>query len=119
MGCEVGLATFIFAFLELLYKLGEWCELARIDQIELVNEVDEVLEAGVQVRLGRQQHNVLEVSVVDVRVHTEETLEDHLDDVHEVLREGHSQGAREYFLVVQLVLYPGHQEFDVFAGAYF
>ena len=33
---------------------------------------------------------MLEVSVVNVRVHSEQPLEDDLDDIDEVLREGHS-----------------------------
>ena len=57
---------------------------------------------------------MLEMGVVDVRVHTEETLKDHLDDVQEVLWEGDTQGAGENFFIVELVLYPGHEEVDVF-----
>jgi hypothetical protein len=33
---------------------------------------------------------MLEVSVVNVSVHSEQPLEDDLDDIDEVLREGHS-----------------------------
>ena len=33
---------------------------------------------------------MLEVSVVNVRVHSEQPLEDDLDDIDEVLRERHS-----------------------------
>ena len=56
---------------------------------------------------------MLEVSVVDVRVHSEQPLEDNLDDVEEVLGEGHTNCTREDLLVIQLVLYPGHQEVNV------
>ena len=94
-------------------QFRERSKLLGIDEVELVDEVDEVLEAGVQVRLGREEHDVLEVSVVDVSIDSEETLEDDLDDVEEVLREGDAESARENLLVVQLVLDPGHQEVDV------
>ncbi len=72
-----------------------------------------MLEAGVQVGLSREQHDVLEVSVVDVGVHSEQAFEDHLDDVHEVLGELHSQLTGEDLLIVELVLHPSHQEVDV------
>lgn len=40
--------------------------------------------------LSRQQHYVLEVSVVYVGIHSEQPLEDDLDDIDEVLWERHS-----------------------------
>lgn len=110
---------FVFPFLELLDQFGEWCQFARIDQVELVNEIYEVLEARVQVRLRREKHYVLEVRVVDMSVNSEEPFEDDLDDVGEVLREWYAEGTRENLFVVELILYPGHQEIDVFSGADF
>lgn len=98
----------ILSLFELLYKLGKGCELFGIDQIELIDEVDEVLETGVQVGLCTQKHDVLEVGVVDVCIDTEQPLEDHLDDVEEVLWEGHTKSAREDLLIVQLILNPCH-----------
>lgn len=62
----------------------------------------EVLEAGVEVRLLAQAAHVLEVRVVDVRVHPEQALEDDLDHVHEVRREVHAVLLREDRRVVQL-----------------
>lgn len=103
----------ILALLELLDELSERSKLARINQVELVNEVDEMLEACVQMRLRAQQHNMLEMSMVDVGVDSEQPFENHLDDVHEVLRKRYAESAREYFLVIQLVLYPCHEELDV------
>ena len=82
----------------------------------MIDEVDEVFEASVEVSLRREQHDVLEVSVVDVRVHSEQPLEDHLDNVQEVLGEGHTNRTREDLLVVQLILHPSHQEVDVLLG---
>ena len=49
-----------------------------------------MLEASIQVSLCREQHYMLEVSMVYVRVHSEQPLEDDLNDIDEVLREGHS-----------------------------
>ena len=63
-------------------------EFFGLDKRELVDKVDKVLEAGVEMRLCAQEHNVLEVCMVDVRVNTEQALEDHLDDRLEVAREG-------------------------------
>jgi len=78
---------FILSFLKLLNQLGQWSQFARVHQLKLVDEVNEVLEASVQVGLSTQKHDVLKVSVVNVRVHPEQTLENHLYDVHEVLWE--------------------------------
>ena len=75
-------------------------QLFGLDKRELVDEVDEVLEARVQVRLGWKQHDVLKMRVVDVRIHAEQTLEDHLDDSLEVARERNSERARENLLVI-------------------
>jgi hypothetical protein len=62
-------------------------ELLLVDQFELLNKVDEVLEAGVEVRLGAEADDLLEVRVVDVGVDAEEAREDLFDDALEVLWE--------------------------------
>jgi len=49
-----------------------------------------MLEASVEMCLCRQEHNVLEMGVIDMRVHSEQSLEDDLDDCLEVAREGHT-----------------------------
>jgi hypothetical protein len=54
--------------------------------------------------------------MVNVSVDTEQALENHLNDIQEIFREGHTKGTGENLLVVQLVLHPGHQEVDVFLG---
>ena len=90
-------------------------QLLGLDERELVDEVDEVFEAGVQVRFCREQHDVLEVRVVNVRVHTEQTLEDHFDYGFEVSGEGDSKGTREDFFIIELVFDPRHQKVNVFA----
>jgi hypothetical protein len=100
----------------LLNQLGQGSQLLGIDKVELVDKIDEMLETGVQVSLRRQKHDVLEMRVVDMRIDTEQALEDNLNDVQEIFREGHTQGTRENFLIIQLVLNPGHQEVNVFLG---
>ena len=99
--------------------LDEFCqrsELAGIYKVELINEVDEVLKAGVQVGLSSQEHYVLEVGVVYVGIHAEQSLKNNLNYVHKVLREWNTQGTREDLLIIELVLNPGHQEVNVLTG---
>lgn len=40
-----------------------------------------MLETGIQVRLRRQKHDVLEVCVINVSVHAEQSLENYFDYV--------------------------------------
>ena len=72
-----------------------------------------MFETGIQVSFSREKHDMLEVSMVDMGIYSEQPLEDDFDDVHEVLGEGHSQLAGEYFLIIQLILYPCHQKVNV------
>lgn len=53
-------------------------------------EEHEVLEAGVEMCFFLELENHLEMRVVYVRIHPEQPLEDRLDDVPEVWREGSS-----------------------------
>ena len=84
------------------------CQLFRLDQRELVDKVDKVLEARVQMGFSRQEHYVLEMRVVDVCVYSEQAFEDDFDDSFKVAREGNTQSAWEDLFVIQLVLNPGH-----------
>lgn len=102
---------------QLVDQLLQRRQLPLIDQIELLHEEDEVLERRVQVRLLAEAHHLLEVLVVDVRVHAEQPLQDRLGDGQEVLREGHADLRGEQRLVVQLVLHPRHQVVNVLGGA--
>lgn len=88
----------------------------------VTNEVDEVLEAGVEVVLQPQRHDVLEVRVVDVGVHAKQSLENYLDHAEEGLRKRNTYTlstlvvthlAGKQGFVVELVLHPGHQVVDV------
>jgi len=91
------------------------CQLLCLDQRELIDEVDEVLEASVEMGLSAQQHDVLEVGVVDVSIHSEKTFEDYFDDCFEVARERNAECTREDLFVVELILYPCHEEVDILA----
>lgn len=101
--------------LELLDEFGQRREFFGIDQLELVYEEDEVLEARVQVVLQSQAHYVVEVAVVHMRVHSEQSLEYYFDDALEASGEWHLDLGREYGLIVELALDPGHEEVDVLA----
>lgn len=92
------------------------CKFLGLDQGKLVDKVNEVFEAGVEMRLSGEEHDVLEVRVVDMCVDTEQTLKDHLDDCLEVAWKGHSKGTGEDLFVIKLVFYPSHQEVNVFAS---
>ena len=95
----------------------EWCQLFSLNQRKLVDKVYKVLEARVEMCFGGEQHDVLEMRVVDVRIHSEQTLEDHFYDCFEVSWERNTKGTREYFFVVELILDPSHEEVNVFACA--
>ena len=49
----------------------ERCQLFSLDEGKLVDKVNKVLEAGVEVCFGGEEHDMLEMRVVDVRVHSE------------------------------------------------
>mmetsp|Transcript_25244 Transcript_25244/g.57712 ORF Transcript_25244/g.57712 Transcript_25244/m.57712 type:complete len:161 (+) Transcript_25244:126-608(+) len=69
-------------------------------ELELQDEVHEVLEAGVQMRLERERLHPLVVVVEDVGVHPEEALVDVAHLLHEVRRERHARRGGEQPLVV-------------------
>lgn len=120
-------------------------KLLAVDEGEGVREVDEVLEASVQVRLGPEQLKLVEVGVIDVCVDAEEPLEDGLDSLDEVRWEklasqrkylrGQAQTRRQRLAplagvqtrgswhqearlrIVQLALNPLHQVQNVVRGA--
>jgi hypothetical protein len=96
-----------------LNQLGKGRELFGIYEVKLVDEVDEMFEARVKVSLCREEHDMLEMCVVDVSIHSEETLENDLDDIEEIFREGDTEGAGKDFFVIKLVLDPSHQEIDI------
>ena len=51
----------------------------------------------------------MEVRVVDVRIHSEEALENILHDILKVLRERHVDTRRKHGLIIENALNPGHE----------
>ena len=94
----------------------ERCQLFGLDERKLVDKVYKVLEARVEMCFGREEHDVLKVRVVDVCIHSEQTLEDDFYDCFKVSWERNTKGTRENFFVVELILDPSHEEVNVFAG---
>ena len=60
----------VLPFFELLNQLGEGSQLSRVDKVELIDEIYEVLKTSIQVCLCWKKHYVLEVRVVDVSVNS-------------------------------------------------
>ena len=93
-------------------------QLLAVDQVKLLDEVDEVLQARVHVGLLPERHNLgseilsanncsmtiylFEVLMVDMSVHSEEPLENELGDGQEVPGEGSADLAGEHRLVLNL-----------------
>ena len=67
-------------------EFGERREFFRVYEIKLQGKVHEMLETAVQVGLRLQIDHVLEVVMVDMAIHTEESLEDVLYDIHKIVR---------------------------------
>ena len=78
--------TLVFSFFELLDQLGQWSKFSLINQVELVDEINEMLETCVQMCFSTQEHDVLEMGVIDMCINSKKSLEDDLNDVHEILR---------------------------------
>lgn len=54
--------------------------------------------------------------MINVRIDTEESLEDSLHSLWKILREGYSYLRRKSGFVVQLVLNPGHEGINIIRG---
>ena len=61
--------------------VGERGEFSLIDQLELFDEVYKVLETRIEMRLGVELHDLLDVVVVHMPVHSEQPLQDRLHDL--------------------------------------
>jgi nucleosome binding factor SPN SPT16 subunit len=81
---------------------------------KLVNEVNKVFEASVEMVFCTQTHNMLEVSVINVSINSEQSLEDHFNDADEVFRKWNANLTWKDLLTIQLIFHPGHQEVYVF-----
>ena len=77
----IRLFNFVLSLYELLDQLGQRGEFLPINQVKLIDKVYEVLETSVQVGLGTQQHDVLEMGMVDVCVDTEKSFEYYFYDI--------------------------------------
>ena len=75
-----------------------------------------MFEAGIQMVLHAKGHDVLEMSVVDMRVDTEKSLEDNFDSSSEISREHDANLRGKQVLIVQLVLYPCHKIVYILIG---
>ena len=64
-----------FPVYESLYQLGQWGEFFLLDQPKLLDEVDEMFEGCVQMRLLLKANDFSEVSMINVGVDPEETLD--------------------------------------------
>ena len=71
-----------------------------------------MFEASVEMCLCTQQHDVLEMRVINMSIYSEESLEDHLDYIHEILWKGYAKSTWENLLVIQLVFDPCHKKVD-------
>lgn len=78
-----------------------------------------MLEASVEMCLCTQQHDVLEMRVINMSIDPEKSLENHLDYIHEILRKGYAQSTWEDLLIIQLIFDPGHKEVDILASTNF
>ena len=87
---------------KLVNELLERRKFLLFDELKLLNEINEMLEGRVEMRLLLELHDLAEVFVVNVSVDAEETLENGLDDGEKVLWEGHPNGGRKDGLVVHL-----------------
>ena len=70
---------------QLLNEFLQRSQLPPVDQVEFLHKEDKVLEGGVEVCLLLQPHDGIEVLVVNVGIHTEESLQDGLGHRHEVV----------------------------------
>jgi hypothetical protein len=88
--------------LELDNDIFKRLEFLDVNELELLNEEVEVLEAGVQMSLGLNGHDIGHVCRVDMGIHTEESSEHGRHLLLEVARERLAVLKREDRLIVDL-----------------
>lgn len=59
-----------------------------------------MLETSVKMRLCTQEHDVLEMRVINMSIDPEQSLKDHLDYIHKILRKGYAESTWENFLII-------------------
>ena len=74
-----------FKFLD---QLGKRSKILGVDKLILINEIDKVLEACIEMGFELQAHDVFEVRVVDVCVDSKESFKDGFYKRLEVVGEG-------------------------------
>ena len=104
---------------ETLDQFSQRLQFRLLDQIEFLDEEDEVLERGIEMRFGSQQLNLAEVCVIDMCVDSEQPLEDILHDIRKCPRERNANFGREDLFVIKLFLHPGHQVINIFRSGAF
>ena len=67
-----------------------------------------MFEASIEMCFRTEEHDMLKVSVINMRIYSEQSFENDFNYVHEVFWEWDTKSAWEYFFVVELVLNPGH-----------
>lgn len=100
-------------FEHLINVVSHWCEVTILDQAKLLDEVNKVLEARVEVGLRLLLHNQIKVRVVDVGVYTKEASEDPLHSLLKVGRERIVRLRWKDALILQLRLNPHVQPLHV------
>jgi hypothetical protein len=83
-------ADFHFSLHELLDKLVQGRKLLSFNKLKLIDIIDKMFETSVQMRFCRQQHNVLEMGMVNVRVYSEKSFENNFDNIDKVSWEWYS-----------------------------
>ena len=73
-----------------------------------------MLETCVEMVFCSKVHNVLEMSMVNMGVDSEQSLEDDFNNIKEVLWERDSNLAWKKVFIVELIFNPCHQKVDVF-----
>lgn len=94
----------------------QWLQLLPINEVEFSAKEVKVLVAGVHVCLRSHENDAVKVMNVDMNKDPEETTQDLLADLDEVLGEGDTYTGGEDVLVVYLDFDPVHQQAHVLGG---
>ena len=84
VGLSISVSVFHFFGGKFVYEFLERCKFLAVNKVELLHKEDEMFERCVEMGLFTQLHHLLEVLVVDVGVHAEQSLQDGLGNGQEV-----------------------------------
>ena len=90
-----------------------------VHQVELPNKIIKMYETRVKMRLLLQTADFLEVRIINMRIHPQQPLKYLFDPVQEIAGERDIWPGWEYLLVVELLLHPLQQQFDIFWCRYY